>query len=136
MVRDGLVSLTYRNNIYRPEDPAAQKSEENYISPRITYWFDIRNGVSLEYGLTFGNFELSPDLTEQVARGRYTYRFNPRTSIFGEYAFDTVNFEKPGVDYYVQTPSLGYRIRLQSNAERDGPVRLVLAISQGRFRPE
>ncbi len=107
LVRDGLVSLTYRNNIYRPEDPAAQKSEENYISPRITYWFDIRNGVSLEYGLTFGNFELSPDLTEQVARGRYTYRFNPRTSIFGEYAFDTVNFEKPGVDYYVQTPSLG-----------------------------
>ena len=58
---------------------------ENYINPRLTYWFNIRNGVSFEYGLTLGNFQRSPDLVGHMATGRYTYRFNPRTSIFGEY---------------------------------------------------
>ena len=75
--------------------------------PELNYWFDIRNGVSFEYGLTLGNFQQSPDLVGNMATGRYTYRFNPRTSIFGEYTQLWRNFEKPGVDYIVYRPSIG-----------------------------
>jgi hypothetical protein len=105
--RDSLVSLSYRNNIYQSQNPSAQDSQENFINPRLTYWFNIRHGIMLDYGLTFGNFQRSPDLTGNAIRGRYTYRFNPRTSLFGEYAFYLRHFESPGVNYNIQAPSLG-----------------------------
>jgi uncharacterized protein (PEP-CTERM system associated) len=65
--------------------------------------------VSLEYGLTLGHFERSPDFTGHMATGRYTYRFNPRTSIFGDYTFLRRDFKTPGVDYDVHRPSLGFQ---------------------------
>jgi hypothetical protein len=80
---------------------------ENYINPRLTYWFDIRNGLDLEYDLTFADFDTSPDWTGQTGRGRYTYRFNPRTSVFVDYLFQWLDFDSPGVDYYVNRPSVG-----------------------------
>jgi hypothetical protein len=38
---------------------------------------------------------------------RYTYRFNPRTSIFGEYTFLRRDFDFTGIDYDVHRPSFG-----------------------------
>jgi len=38
---------------------------------------------------------------------RYTYRFDPRTSIFGDFRFEYQDFKSPGVDYNVYNPSLG-----------------------------
>ena len=105
--RDSVVSVGYRNNIYRTEDPAGEDSQENFINPKLTHWFDIRNGILLDYGLSFGTFQRSPDLTGNAIRGRYTYRFNPRTSLFGEYSFLLRSFDPPGVDYQVQSPSIG-----------------------------
>jgi hypothetical protein len=80
---------------------------ENYINPRLTYWFNVRHGVYLEYGLALGDFEDTPDLIGHMAMGRYIYRFNPRTSIFGEYTQLWRNFDNPGVDYTVYRPSIG-----------------------------
>jgi hypothetical protein len=55
-----------------------------------------------------------------MVKGRYTYRFGPRTSVFGEYTFLMRDFDKvrlvifPGIeleglsrDYVTHTPSLG-----------------------------
>jgi hypothetical protein len=61
----------------------------------------------LEYILTFGHFETSPNLVMNGARGRYTYRVNPRLSLFGEYFFQRFDFADPGIDYDVHNPSLG-----------------------------
>ncbi len=80
---------------------------ENYINPRLAYWFNIHNGVSLEYGLTLGDFERSSDLTGHMGTGRYTYRFNPRTSVFGEYTYFLRDFDPPSIDYQIHRPSLG-----------------------------
>ena len=104
---DDRFSVTYRNNYYETKDPAAEDSRENYISPRVTYWFTIRHGILLEYGFTHGDFELSPDFVGHNIRGRYTYRFNPRTSIFGEYVYVRRDFDSPGIDYEVNNPSIG-----------------------------
>lgn len=99
--------LSYRSNIYKNHSYLIPDSREDFINPKLTYWFNIRNGASLEYGLTLGDFERSPDLLGHLARGRYTYRFNPRTSIFGEYTFLRRDFESPSIDYDVHTPTLG-----------------------------
>ncbi len=105
--RDNIFSINYRNNLYRIDSRTSEDSTENFINPRITYWFNIRNGVSLEYALTLGNFQRSPDLTGHMAMGRYTHRFNPRTLVFGEYAQRWRDFDSPSVDYAVYRPSIG-----------------------------
>lgn len=105
--RENVFSILYRNNIYRNDSQTSEDSTENFINPRITYWFDIRNGVSFEYGLTLGNFENSRDLIGHMGMVRYTYRFNPRTSIFGEYTQLWRDFDPPSTDYLVYRPSIG-----------------------------
>jgi hypothetical protein len=84
---------------------------ENTISPLLNYWFDIRNGITLEYRLTFGDFETSSDLVGHEARGRYTHRVDSKLSFFGEYTFMRYDLESPGVDYDVHNPSLGMEYR-------------------------
>ena len=105
--RENLIALNYQNNIYNIQSRLYEDSTENYINPRINYWFDIRNGVSIDYGLTLGNFQRSPGLVGHAVTGRYTYRFNPRTSIFGEYTYLRRDFDPPSIDYDVHKPSLG-----------------------------
>ena len=105
--KENLVALNYRNNVYNIQSRTSQDSMENFVNPRIAYWFDIRNGVSFEYGLTLGNFQRSPDLVGHMFRGSYTYRFNPKTSIFGEYTQLLRDFDPPSVDYVVYRPSIG-----------------------------
>jgi hypothetical protein len=99
--------LTYTNNIYQTQNPGSENSQSNDINPRLEYWLDIHNGITLEYGLLKGDFQTSPDLLGQMAHGRYTYRFNPRTSIFADYTFLHREFQSPGVNYDVYSPNAG-----------------------------
>jgi len=105
--RGNLISLNYRNNIYHNQNPLFENSQENTINPRLTYWFNIKNGVTLEYFLTLGNYERSPDQLGQRANARYTYRFDPRLSFFGDYEFSKQDFKSPGIDYDVHRPTFG-----------------------------
>ncbi len=105
--RENLARFLYRNNIYRNNNPLFEDSTENTINPLLNYWLDIKNGITLEYRLTFGHFETSEDLTAHDMRGRYTHRLNPRLSLFGEYIYIREDFESPGIDYDVHNPSLG-----------------------------
>lgn len=105
--KENLFSLLYRNNIYRNENPLFEDSMENTLNPKLTYWFDINNGVSLDYYLTWNTYQNSPDQLVNGVTPRYTYRFNPKTSIFAEFHFEYEDFKSPGVDYYVYNPSLG-----------------------------
>jgi hypothetical protein len=110
--REDLISINYMNNIYRNESPLHEDSTENYISPALTYWFNIRNGISISYALDLGNFERSSDMTGNIATGRYTYRFNPKTSIFGDFKFEARDFDPQtigSVNYEVYTPTIGFQ---------------------------
>jgi hypothetical protein len=112
--RENNISFNYRNNIYRNENPEFEDSTEHYINPSINYWFGVRHGIFLEYGLDLGEFQDSPDMVGNMGRGRYTYRFNPRTSIFGEYTYQKRDFDSQTgtaaarVDYEIHTPALGF----------------------------
>jgi hypothetical protein len=105
--KDGTISVLYRNNIYNNQNPLYEDSQENTINPKLTYWFDVNNGIALDYSLTFGTYERSPDQLGQRVTPRYTYRFNPTTSIFGRYSYERWDFKSPGIDYDVHNPSLG-----------------------------
>ncbi|NPU84662.1 MAG: outer membrane beta-barrel protein [Syntrophaceae bacterium] len=101
------LGLNYRNNLYRTDSSSGNDSHENFVNPFFTYWFDKRNGISLDYGFTKGDFETSPDLTGHRASARYTNRFSERSSIFGEYAYSKRVFDSPGVDYDIHEPIVG-----------------------------
>jgi hypothetical protein len=111
------LGVNYRNNLYRTESASGRDSQENYINPFFSYWFDKQNGISLDYGYTRGDFEKDPDLTGHQANARYTNRFSPQSSVFAEYTFSRRTFESPGVnspgvnspgvDYDVHEPAVG-----------------------------
>jgi hypothetical protein len=105
--KENTFGINYRNNTYRIKSQLFEDSMENNINPRLSYWFNIRNGITLDYGFTLGDFERSPDFVGHTITGRYTYRFNPRTSVFGEYTYLLRDFEPPSNDYDVHRPSLG-----------------------------
>lgn len=105
--RYNLFSLNYRNNVYNIQSRTGNDSVENSINPKIIYWFDIRNGLSFDYTFTSGDFKRSADLVGHSITGRYTYRFNPRTSVFGEYAYLNRDFDSPSIDYELHRPAIG-----------------------------
>ena len=104
---ENLFAFNYRNNIYQTKRSGSEDSQENFFNPILTYWFDIRNGLTFEYGYTIADFERSPDFDGHLARGRYSYRFDPRTSFFVEHIYVTRNFDSPGTDYDIHNPSMG-----------------------------
>jgi len=108
------LGVNYRNNMYRPESASDQDSREDFINPFFSYWFDRRNGITLQYGLTYGDFEKNPDLTGHMANARYIYRFSAKTSAFMEYTYlkRTFDSSKPSesqfsTDYDIHEPSVG-----------------------------
>jgi hypothetical protein len=101
------LGVNYRNNLYRTDSAAGQNSQENYINPFFSYWFDKRNGIDLDYGFTHGDFEKNPDLTGHRANARYTNRFSAKSSTFAGYTFSRRTFASPGVNYDVHEPALG-----------------------------
>ena len=111
--KEDIISVNYLSNVYKNRDNSDfEDSTENYINPKVTYWFNIRHGVSLEYGLDLGTFQRSPDMTGNLGRGRYTYRFDPTTGVFGEYTFQSREFERqvssPGLNYDIHVPAIGF----------------------------
>ncbi len=131
------LAVSYRNNLYRTESRLSQDSREDTINPSLEFWFDRRNGISLQYGLTYGDFEAEPDLTGHMGSGRYIHRFSPLTAVFVEYtyskrSFDTVAPTESAFksDYEIHEPGAGILLTL-------GPT-LTLAAQAGYFwaRPD
>ena len=101
------IGLNYRHNTYQIEGETSQNSMENYINPFITYWFDKRNGVYLDYAYTNGDFEASPDLNGHKVTARYMNRLNQQATAFLEGAYTNRSFAEPIMDYNVYEPALG-----------------------------
>ena len=105
--REDLLELNYIDNYYHSQNPTVGTIRLDTFTPRFTYWFNINHGIVLEYSYMTGRYDFLPDFTGNHTRGRYTYRFDAQTSVFGQYVYDTMNYESPGVDYYVNNPSVG-----------------------------
>lgn len=102
------LGVNYRNNIYRTDSTSGQNSKEDYINPFFSYWFDKQNGIYLEYGLTYGEFDKQPDLTGHRANARYTNRLSPRTAAFLEYTYSKRTYASlSSADYDIHEPNAG-----------------------------
>jgi len=105
---EDLLELTYRNDYFNTKNPTGDDSLGNSVTPRLTYWFNVHNGMTLEYTFITVDYQLAPDLSSgHRGRARYTYRFNPATSVFADYIYDTLDYDSPGVNYSVNNPSAG-----------------------------
>jgi len=105
--REDRFGLNYLNNIYRTDSSANENSQENYINPYIDYWFNLQNGLHLEYGYDIGNFEKSSDMTAHMANARYTHRLSSQFSVFGDYIFIRRIFDTDTFDYDIHNPTVG-----------------------------
>lgn len=105
--RESSLRVAYMNIYYDNEDPLTEDSISNAINPILTYWFNVRNGITLDYRYEQIDYDVTPDLTNNDIRGRYTHRFNPATSVFADYIYQTRDYDDPGVDYNVNSPSIG-----------------------------
>lgn len=108
------LSLLYRNMYYDNDSPTVSDGTENTAGTNFRYWFNIRNGIVLDYYYIVQKEDLDQDSTGHAARARYIYRFNSRTSVFGEMFFEDRSFDppdigdlEPEVDYRVYSPSIG-----------------------------
>jgi hypothetical protein len=106
--RDSSLRVAYVNNYYDNEDPLTEDSISNAGNAILTYWFNVRNGITLDYRYEQIAYEdMTPDLTNNDIRGRYMHRLNPATSVFAEYLYQIRDYDDPGVDYVVHSPSIG-----------------------------
>jgi hypothetical protein len=105
--QESKIGVNYRYNIYQTDASISENSIENYINPFITYWFDKRNGIHLEYAYTNGDFEASPDLNGQKVTARYMNRLNQKATAFVEGAYTNQSFAISSMDYNIYEPSVG-----------------------------
>lgn len=105
--RENHIALLYRNNLFRPESRIAENSTENSFNPILTFWFNNRNGIILNYTFLSGIFDKSPNFTGHTVSGRYIHRFKPQFSAFCEFGYLSRSFDSPGKDYQAYNPSLG-----------------------------
>jgi hypothetical protein len=111
--RENLISINYHNNSYWNQSRTSENSQDNSVGLGLFYWFDIRNAFSLSYGVDIGDFKKSQNFASHTAAARYTHRFDPRTSIFGDFYFrthdseSTANLNPSTGDYNVYVPTIG-----------------------------
>jgi hypothetical protein len=112
--RQGSLGMLYRNNILINDNSSLyQNSLGNTVSPYVNYWFDPHNNIALDYSFSAGSYSggpngvHSPDFTSQNPHGRYTYRFDAGMAVFADYAYVYQNNNSPGINYNVNSPSLG-----------------------------
>jgi predicted porin len=105
------------------DDPEIADSQSYHPTAGIIYWFDIRNGVSLDYAYERGKFDApdeSEDFTQHIASITYMHRFTPRTQANLSYTYDSFDydsFDYNGIreDYKVHSSSLGLSHQFTEN---------------------
>ena len=111
------LKLGYLNRILRNNSDDVADQDENAGNALLTYRLNIHNELQLYYQYIDQNYDQTDppqpnrDFKADVARGRYTYYFSPRTSVFAEYGYVNKDLEEesPGfLDYQVHNPKLGF----------------------------
>jgi hypothetical protein len=104
---ESLIGLFVRDNVYRNESGFIEDSREDFVNPRLTYWFNMNHGSYVEYGFLRGDFDRQPDLDGHMVRGRYMYRPAPGKVFFLEHRFLKRTFDVSASDYDIHNPSIG-----------------------------
>lgn len=111
---ENALSIGYGQSLLKNEDVAVDGGRTQNPFATVTYWFNVKNGMELNYGFTKGEFwredepEAVDDHTGHSAGISYIYRFTPRTSGSVGYAFTNRHFERRTGDYKVHDGFIGF----------------------------
>jgi hypothetical protein len=111
----GFLYAGFHHIILENEDPSLEDSQRYRPMAGITYWFNIRNGVSLDYSYTRGKFEVSEDFDQHMSSATYTHRFTHRTQANLSYTYDSLDYDGMRDDYVVHSSRLGVSHGLTEN---------------------
>jgi hypothetical protein len=112
--RENVASFLYRNMIYQTDNNSSSgNSTENAVTPRLAYWFNIHNGITLDYTYDKATYEKEQNWISNIIAGRYIYRFNPRSRVYGNYVYMLKDFDgnyhdgPTTPDYSTHSPTVG-----------------------------
>ena len=116
------VTFGYRHSLLENEDVTLNDGKIQNPFANMTYWFDIKNGVELNYEFTDAKFsrddgtEAEDDYTGHGAGIRYIYRFTQNTNGSIGYDFTTRNFDGGTPDYEIHEELIGFEHALSPDA--------------------
>ena len=107
-------------------DSTVQDGQTYGPTAGIAYWFNIHNGLSLDFSYDRADFDEfegrgSDDFRQYIGNATYTYRFSPRTQTTLAYTFDSFDYDEnlrfnpTQEDYVVHSGSLGLSHQFTKN---------------------
>jgi hypothetical protein len=99
------IRLQYRNIALRNKAADVADQDQDALNALLTYRLNIHNGLEFFYEYTDQAYDptIPPESPRSFEgnelRGRYTYYFNPRTSVFLEYRVYNRDFERQAADF-------------------------------------
>ncbi|MBW2345591.1 MAG: outer membrane beta-barrel protein [Deltaproteobacteria bacterium] len=108
------LTVGYGQSQLENEDKTVDDGRTQDPSANVTYWFNVKNGMELNYGYTKADFWrddnsiAGDDYTGHSAGITYIYRFTPHTRGSIGYDFATRDFDGSSEDYNVHTGSVGF----------------------------
>jgi len=118
---EDLLYVGFQHELLENNDSSVQDGQTYGPTAGIAYWFNIHNGLSLDFSYGRADFdefkgEVSDDYRQYIGSATYTYRFSPRTQTTLDYTFDSFDYDdniRAGPtqptqeDYVVHSGSLG-----------------------------
>jgi len=141
------IRLGYRNNILRNDREDIADLDENAANALLTFRLNIRNGIEVfyehinrEYHTTVPP-EPDRDHSGDEIGGRYTYYFNPTTSVFAEYRYYHRDFERESrvfgsPDYKVHDSRGGFSYELYENVSLSASAGYAIVDAEDRKSEE
>ena len=66
---ENLIRLEIPKQYLPAKGNSSEDSQENFFNPILNYWFNIRHGLTLEYGYTIADFERNPRFRRSSREG-------------------------------------------------------------------
>ncbi|MCD4717750.1 MAG: outer membrane beta-barrel protein [Desulfobacterales bacterium] len=108
------LTVDYRQSDLENDDKTLDDGRTQVPSAKMIYWFNVKNGLELNYGYTKADFwrddnSIAGDDYDGNSAGiRYIHRFSPHTKGSIGYDFETRDFDGLSEDYDVHTGSVGF----------------------------
>jgi hypothetical protein len=117
--------LGFYHGLLQNNDSTIQDSQRYGPRAGISYWFNIRNGITLDSSYERNDFEKTSEdnFEEYIGNATFIHRFNPNTNVSLGYKIDSLDYKEEfqatqltNEDYIVHSGSLGLNHQFTRNA--------------------
>jgi hypothetical protein len=101
------LDVGYRRWDRENTDPTLNDNTTHIPFMSLTYWFDIKNGIRLDYSYRDASYSLDDDFTGHEPGVRYLRRFSPQSVGYLSYTYTTRDYDGRTEDYVVHAAAVG-----------------------------